>query len=296
MANAMPAAETDISVELVRALLKEQHPDLLNGREVRFQDNGWDSAIYRLGDDLAVRLPRRQINADLLPEELRWLPVIAPRLPLPINAALRVGHAGLGYPWMWSVATWFDGTSWADGAVADELDAARALGRFVGALGIDAPDDSPRNPYRGGPLTDRDPFLRERLVQLGDAIPTDDVLAVWEEALAAPPNTRRRWLHGDLHPANIVVNNGRLAAVIDWVDLGGGDTAYDLAAAWFCFDDPAARSVFIEETGETDEATWIRARGCALSHAVACLASSADNPRMHAVGRRTLDAVLSSSL
>lgn len=292
----MPTAETHISVELVHALLAEQHPDLLKGREVRFQDNGWDSAIYRLGDDLAVRLPRRQINADLLPDELRWLPVIAPQLPLPINAAVRVGGPGLGYPWMWSVAEWFDGTSWADGSVTDELAAAHELGAFVGALGSDAPEDAPRNPYRGGPLSDRDPAFRERIAQLGASIPVGSVVAVWNEALAAPPNTRRRWLHGDLHPANIVVNRGQLAAVIDWVDLGGGDTAYDLAAAWFCFPNPVHRAAFVEATGETDEATWVRARGCALSHAVACLASSADNPRMHAVGQRTLDAVLSSSL
>ena len=86
--------------------------------------------------------------------------------------------------------------------------------------------------------------------------------------------------------------DGRLAAVIDWVDLSGGDTAYDLAAAWFCFPDPSARAAFVDATGETDEATWARARACALSHAIACLSSSADNPRMHAVGEQTLHAVL----
>lgn len=293
MANAMPAAETEISVELVRALLEEQHPDLLDGREVRFQDNGWDSAIYRLGDDLAVRLPRRQINADLLPVELRWLPTIAPNLPLPINAALRVGQPGCGYPWMWSVAAWFDGASWADSEVSDTVAAGVTLGGFVRALGVDAPDDAPANPYRGGPLTDRDPYLRERVELLADTIPTAQVLAIWNAALDAPVNQRRRWLHGDLHPANIVVNDGRVAAVIDWVDLSAGDTAYDLAAAWFCFpDDLAARAAFVEATQVTDDATWVRARACALSHALACLASSADNPRMHAVGQRTLEAVL----
>ena len=293
MANAMPAAETDISVELVRALLDEQHPDLLVDRDVRFQDNGWDSAIYRLGGDLAVRLPRRQINADLLPGELRWLPTLAPQLPLPINAAIRVGLPGCGYPWMWSVAQWFAGASWADSTVRDPIEAAAALGEFVRELGVDAPDDAPTNPYRGGPLTDRDGALRERVEMLAATIPTAQVLAVWNAALDAPLNTRRRWLHGDLHPANIVVNNGQLTAVIDWVDLSAGDTAYDLAAAWFCFPDNVdARAVFVEATGETDDATWVRARACALSHALACLASSADNARMHMVGQRTLDAVL----
>lgn len=296
MANAMPEAETDISEELVRGLLEEQHPDLLENRDVRFQDNGWDSAIYRLGDDLAVRMPRRAINAELLPDELKWLPRLAPQLPLAINEPVRVGQPGLGYPWMWSVAQWFDGASWADAAVDDLIEAAQIFGEFVRALGTDAPEDAPTNPYRGGPLERRDEAVRARVEFLGDALPVG-VIDLWEELLRTPVNTRRRWLHGDLHPANVIVNKGRLAAVIDWVDLSGGDTAYDLAAAWFCFpEDVAAREVFMAATGETDEATWLRARACALSHAIACLASSADNVRMHQVGQRTLHAVLSSRL
>jgi aminoglycoside phosphotransferase (APT) family kinase protein len=288
----MPAAEVDISTELVVALIAEQHADLAD-RDVRFENNGWDSAIYRLGPDLAVRLPRRAVNAELLPLELRWLPTLAPQLPLPTNTAVRVGHPGCGYPWQWVIAPWFDGQSWADVDVDDCVEAARTFGAFVRALGTDAPADAPTNPYRGGPLRDRDQALRERFVQLGAAIPPR-ALTLWDEALDAPAAERRRWLHGDLHPANVIVNDGKLAAVIDWVDLAAGDTAYDLAAAWFCFpDDEAARAVFVHATEETDEATWVRARACALSHAIACLANSADNPRMHAVGRRTLDAVLS---
>ncbi|MDP1793532.1 MAG: aminoglycoside phosphotransferase family protein [Acidimicrobiales bacterium] len=294
MANAMPPAETDISVEIVRALLDEQHPDLAE-LELRFENNGWDSAIFRLGGDLAVRLPRRQVNADLLPDELYWLPRLASQLPLPINAAVRVGQPGCGFPWMWSIAQWFDGVSWADAGVRDAHEAAATLGWFVRELGVEAPEDAPSNPYRGGPLTDRDPALRDRVAQLGDSIDTAAVVGLWEDALAAPVNVRRRWLHGDLHPANVIVNDGQLAAVIDWVDLGAGDTAYDLAAAWFCFSDQSARASFVDATGETDEATWVRARACALSHGIACLASSADNPRMHIVGQRTLDAVLADS-
>ncbi len=292
MANAMPAAETDISVELVRALLEEQHPDLAS-LDVVFENNGWDSAIYRLGNELAVRLPRRAINAALLPEELRWLPTLAPVLPIAVNAPVRVGEPGCGFPWMWSIARWFDGASWADADVRDPFEAATTLGWFVRELGRPAPDDAPANPYRGGPLTDRDPALRDRLAQLGDSIDAKAVVSLWDDALAAPRNTQQRWLHGDLHPANVIVHEGRLTAVIDWVDLSGGDTAYDLAAAWFCFpENDAARAVFVDATGETDHATWLRARACALSHAVGCLASSADNPRMHSVGQRTLDAVL----
>jgi aminoglycoside phosphotransferase (APT) family kinase protein len=291
MANTMPAAEVEISVELVRALLEDQHPDLAP-LDLRFENEGWDSAIFRLGEDLAVRLPRRAMTAALLPEEMRWLPTLAPKLPLPVNAPVRTGEPGCGYPWHWSVCPWFDGATWADSDVRDPFEAATILGMFVGALAQDAPAEAPDNPYRGGPLSDRDPALRERVDQLGESIDRAAVLGLWEAALAAPSNTRRLWVHGDLHPANIVVHQGVLSAVIDWVDLCGGDTAYDLAAAWFCFDDPAAREVFRASTGIDDDATWIRARACALSHAIACLANSADNARMHAVGRRTLTAVL----
>jgi len=294
VADAMPPAETDISEALVMALLREQHPDLVD-LGVRFQDNGWDSAIYRLGEDLAVRLPRRAICAALLPDELRWLPLIAPHLPLPVSAAERVGAPGVGYPWPWSITRWFDGASWADSEVRDLSEAAASLGAFVRALGAEAPVDAPNNPYRGGPLLDRDPAFRDRVIQLGDTIDRSAVEAVWDAALSAPANTARRWLHGDLHAGNIVVCHGQIVAVIDWVDLSGGDVAYDLAAAWLCFGDPGARQVFIEATGVTDGATWVRARGCALSHGLACLASSADNARMHAVGQRTLEAVLSAA-
>jgi aminoglycoside phosphotransferase (APT) family kinase protein len=207
----MPKAEVEISVELVRALLEEQHPDLA-ALDLRFENEGWDSAIFRLGDDLAVRLPRRQINAALLPEEMRWLPTLAPKLPLPVNAPVRKGEPGCGYPWHWSVSRWFDGATWADADVRDPFEAATILGMFVGVLGHDAPDDAPVTPYRGGPLTDRDLALRERVEILGDSIDRDAVLALWDEALAAAPNARRVWVHGDLHPANIVVYSGVLSA------------------------------------------------------------------------------------
>lgn len=288
----MPPAEVAISVGLVEALLREQHADLAD-RETTFASEGWDSAVFRLGDDLAVRLPRRRIVADLVPNELRWLPKLASVLPLPISAPVRAGRPGCGYPWPWSITTWFTGETWAEADVSDQRTAAVDLGRFVAALGVEAPPEAPVNPHRGGPLTDRDPAVRERLAQLGDSIDRAAATGLWDAALALAPSAERRWLHGDLHPANIVVHEGQIAAVIDWVDLSAGDRAYDLAAAWICFpDDAADRAVFVRSTGVDDAATWARARACALSHALACLTSSADNPRMRSVGERTLAAVL----
>ena len=291
----MPPAEVPISVELVRCLVGAQHPDL-GDQAIEFASEGWDSAVFRLGADLAVRLPRRQITADLVPNELRWLPILAAALPLPISAPVREGRPGCGYPWSWSITTWFDGDTWAESEVEDMRQAAVALGRFVAALGVEAPAEAPGNPYRGGPLTDRDPAFRERVILLNDSIDTTAVTRTWDAALATAPADDRRWLHGDLHPANIVVDDGQVVAVIDWVDLSAGDRAYDLAAAWMCFpDDADDRAAFVDATEVDDAGTWQRARACALSHSLACLASSADNERMRAIGERTLRAVLADT-
>lgn len=291
MVDRMPPAEVPISADLVRALIREQHPDLAD-RPVEFVSEGWDSAVYRVGDDLAARMPRRRITAHRVPHELRWMPALAPRLPLPIPAPVRSGRPGCGYPWAWSITRWFDGATWAESTGVDTRAAAAALGGFVGALGGEAPEDAPANPYRGGPLTDRDRPLRERVALLGDRVDGAVVLDLWCDALDNEPATSRRWLHGDLHPANIVVHGGRIAAVVDWVDLSAGDRAYDLAAAWMCFGDADDRAAFVAATGVRDAAAWLRARGCALSHAIACLAGSADNARMHRIGENTLSAIL----
>ena len=290
MALDMPAAEVEIDPSLVRGLLADQHPDLAV-LPLEAGVPGWDNAIFRLGRELVVRLPRRAIAVRPLENEQRWLPELAPRLPLPIPVPVRVGVAGRGFPWPWSVCPWFEGETAAE-TPFDQAAAARDLGAFVAALHAPAPDDAPANEFRGGALAGRSAILEERLALLAGTVDAEAVRARWRAALAAPYDAGRRvWLHGDLHPANLVVRNGRLAAVLDLGDLTGGDPATDLAAAWMFFD-PDARRVFRDAAGAPDADTWARARGWALSHGIACLASSADNPRMHAVGARTLANVL----
>lgn len=290
MAQRMPAAEVEVDEGLVRALLADQHPDLA-GLPLTPCPPGWDNAIFRLGRELVVRLPRRAVAVRPLENEQRWLPELAPRLPLPIPVPVRTGAPGRGFPWPWSVCAWFEGATAAD-APPDPQPAARDLGAFVAALHAPAPGDAPVNELRGGALAGRSAVLEERLALLGDAVDAKAVRARWRAALAAPYDPGLRvWLHGDLHPANLVVRDGRLAAVLDLGDLTGGDPATDLAAAWMLFD-ADVRPIFREAAGATDDATWRRARGWALSHAIACLASSADNPRMRGVGARTLAHVL----
>jgi aminoglycoside phosphotransferase (APT) family kinase protein len=285
-----PASEHPIDPALVRGLLADQHPDLahLPLREIA---SGWDNLIYRLGDAWCVRLPRRALGARLIAHEQRWLPELAARLPLPVPVPVRHGRPGRGYPWRWSVCAWLEGDTAAEASL-DLPQAMRDMAGFVAALHAPAAADAPPNPYRGGALSSRSDLLRQHLAVLGDALDGRAVRERWTRALAAPAHSGPPvWLHGDLHPANLVVCDGRLAGVIDFGDLTGGDPATDLAVAWMLL--PAElRASFRAELGDVDEATWRRARGWALSHAIACLASSSDDPRMRGVGAKTLAAVL----
>jgi aminoglycoside phosphotransferase (APT) family kinase protein len=290
MAQNMPEAEAHIDVALVQALLAEQHPDLagLSVTEVAF---GWDNAIFRLGDDLLAQLPRREIVAPQTRNLQRWLPVLAPTLPLPISVPVRVGEPGCGYPFPWSVCPWLPGATALD-TPPDDFDAAAvALGEFVVALRQPAPEDAPAPVYRGGPLVERDPWVRERVAQLGGAIDGPAVLERWENYLAVRRHDDApAWLHGDLHPGNILVSDGRVSAVIDFIDLAAGDPACDLLVAWTLLPGPARR-VF-KNAAHVDDDTWARGEGWGLSWSIAVLANSANNPAYADLGRRTLDAVL----
>ncbi|GAA0805360.1 phosphotransferase [Spirilliplanes yamanashiensis] len=292
----MPAAEVDVSPGLARRLLRAQHPALA-GLPLSPLANGWDNVLFRLGDDLVVRLPRRALAARLLAHELRWLPGLAPRLPLPVPAPVAAGRPGEGYPWPWSVAPYLPGDTATDTPPADPAAAASALGGFLAALHTPAPPDAPANPYRGVPLAARPAAFHDQVAALGDTVDAAAAGRAWAAALAAPAwSGPALWLHGDLHPGNIVVAGGRVTGVIDFGDVTAGDPATDLAVAWLLLP-AAARPAFAAAYDAAaaipaDAATWARARGWALAMGVAVAAHSADNPRMAAMGRRTLAAVL----
>ncbi len=287
--GAMPRAEVDIDEELVGRLLAEQHPDLA-GRPLSWLANGWDNAMLRLGDDLVVRLPRRRLAADLVEHEQRWLPVLAPTLPLPVPVPLRVGRPSGHDPWAWSVLPWVDGRPAGADPDLDGPTAARQIGAFLAALHRPAPPDAPANPFRGGALatrTERFVGALDRITQPVDAVA---VLDRWQACLDAPAwGGPPLWLHGDLHANNLLSAGGRLVTVIDFGDITAGDPATDLAAAWSLLDE-TDRAAFRQaaDTPERpiDGAMWLRAEGWALAVGTAILANSGDNPAMAAMGRR----------
>jgi aminoglycoside phosphotransferase (APT) family kinase protein len=292
----MPAAEVDVSPDLVRRLLATQQPDLAH-LPVEVMANGWDNVMYRVGDQLVARLPRREVAARLLMHEQQWLPVLQPRLPLPVPAPVRAGQPGLGYPWPWSVVPFLPGQIAARNPPTDLRDAAVSLGTFLGVLHTPAPPDAPVNASRGVPLAARSAADTQNISAVGDLVDRTAVLRAWETAVATPQwDGPPVWLHGDLHPANILVHRGRISGVIDFGDITSGDPATDLAVAWTllpadCHD--AFRNAY-RAAGRyaASDDTWARAKGWALALSLVFLAHSADNPLLAEIGRHTLSAVL----
>lgn len=291
-----PLAEVEITPSLVARLLAEQHPDL-SGHALGAIEQGWDNAVVRVGTSWAVRIPRRGIGARLARNEQRWLPVLAPRLPVAVPVPIRLGRPSATFPWPWSVVPWFDGEPAARHPLEDRTGWASHLADVVTALRTPAPPQAPANPYRGGPLAARDAVVRRRLRGL-DVAGQGRALRLWERLVSVPGWTGRPvWLHGDLHPANMVVSDGTLRAVIDFGDLTSGDPATDLATAWLTFD-AAGRRAFqgrVQARRPADAATWQRARGWALVLATAMLTDSDDDPLIRAIGVHALAQTLDGS-
>jgi len=285
-----PAAEVIIDRQLVQGLLEAQFAAAA-GLELSHAADGWDCSVWRLGDRLAVRLPRRAVAAPLVRHEQQWLPAIADRIRptgLEVPAPVFAGAPTDAYPWSWSIVPWIDGKPGLDvprpqrGAWTEPLAAA------LEALHRPAPEDYPRNPFRGVPLVERADAVRQRIDHLWgtmDATALESLSSAWDEGIAVPPWAAPPvWVHGDLHPGNLIASGQRLAGIIDFGDVTAGDPAYDLSVAWLAFD-PPARAVFIEACGErVDAATWTRARAWAAAVTLMLLTQSDDNPPYEALG------------
>ncbi|ASO21641.1 aminoglycoside phosphotransferase (APT) family kinase protein [Actinoalloteichus hoggarensis] len=263
----MTDTEIEVTPDLVRDLLREQHPDLA-GLVVREVAGGWGNQMWRLGDELAVRMQRRDPTPEPQLKERRWLPVLAPHLPLPVPTPVRFGEPSERFPKHWTVTTWVHGEPLDLGSISRGAHAADTLADFLRALHVSAPAEAPTATDRGAHPRDCTGGFEDfrQAVALDDL--AADVRAVWDDAVAAPAwDGPPVWLHGDLHPANVVVSDGTLAGVVDFGDLCAGDPAWDLAAAWVLLPSGTAAR-FFAAYARADEATIRRARGLA---AMKCL-------------------------
>lgn len=292
----MHADEVATDVSLVRRLLAAQFPNWAGLPIERVKSAGTENAIYRLGDDMAVRLPRIHWAIEPAEKEYRWLPRLAPHLPLAIPVPLTRGTPAEGYPWDWSVYRWLEGENATIDRIADLRQAAADLAQFVAALQRIDPDGGPlpgtHNYSRGVPLAERDPPTRAAIASLDGTLDTYAVTAAWEAALQAPawpgPGV---WIHGDLHAGNLLAQRGRLSAVIDFGGLGVGDPACDVMVAW---------TLLTAETRDefraalpVDDATWARGRGWALSVALIILPYYENtNPMLCGIARHAIGEVL----
>ncbi|MFC4063041.1 aminoglycoside phosphotransferase family protein [Planomonospora corallina] len=284
-----------IDDDLVRRLVAGQFPQWAGLVVERFPSGGTVNAMYRLGDDMVVRLPLVEGGADDVVTERTWLPRLAPHLPAPIPEVLGAGRPADGYPWPWSVYRWLAGENPEAGALSEPVLLAGDLAGFVAAMRSIALPGAPQA-YRGGPIASLDARTRAAIEELRgipqEAVDCDAAVAAWEESLRVPDwDGPPVWLHADLMPGNLLVAGGRLTSVIDFGCLGVGDPACDLFPAWNLL--PAdAREVF-RETLAVDDATWIRGRGRALSQALIALPYyRRTNPAMARNARHVIRTVL----
>jgi aminoglycoside phosphotransferase (APT) family kinase protein len=266
----MHGGEIDIDLALVGRLVASQFPAWAELPLEPVEPAGTDNAIFRLGDTMAVRLPRIHWAIDQPAKEHEWLPVLAPHLSMAIPTPLALGEPADAYPSHWSVCTWLTGDIATPEHLGSPREVADDLARFVRELETIDTDGGPAPAGRGEPLATRDGATREAIAKLGDVIDTTRVEALWETALGAPLWSRPPlWIHGDLDARNLLATDGRLSGVLDFGALAVGDPAADVMVAWKMFgaDD---RTYFRSLLG-VDDATWLRARGWVLSQALMIL-------------------------
>ncbi len=275
--------ELEIDEPLVRGLLAQQFPQWA-GLPLERAGDGTVNVIYRLGDELSLRLPRREGPETEDDIEFRWLPVLAPQLPVAIPRPVARGRPGVGYPWFWSIHTWLDGV------LPTEPLAVANVAALVGALQrIDTHGGPEPAGGRGRPLSYREPFVRDALQR----VHAPAAIELWERALKAPEwGGASVWIHADLDRRNVLIRDGRLAGVLDWGGVGIGDPAVDVMVAW--------KLVAREERDrfrvllDIDDATWLRAQGWVLSQALIALGyyTPENNPALHAEATRWLAELL----
>jgi aminoglycoside phosphotransferase (APT) family kinase protein len=285
--------EVETDADLVRALLRSQFPQWADLPLARVASAGTDNAMYRLGDDLAVRLPRIHWAVENVEKEQRWLPVLAPRLPLAVPAPVARGEPEDAFPYPWGVVRWVPGELATLDRLDDPVQAARDLAAFVRALESVDPAGAPRHD-RGAPVRHVEGSVRAGVAGLRGELDGDAVLAAWARVLAAPDyDGPPVWVHGDLSYLNLLASRGRLTGVIDWGSCSAGDPAIEMTIAWTHFP-PAARAAYREALA-VDDATWERGKGWVLSGVFGIPYYRDTNPVLVADKVRGIEAVLADA-
>lgn len=296
----MPSVEkTAITDGLAARLVAEQFPHWAGLPVRRVEPGGWDNVTFRLGADLSVRLPSGPGYAQQVEKEHRWLPALARQLPLPIPEPLGKGAPGCGFPWPWSVYRWLPGTPLAESHVTDKPALAASLAEFLTALyKIDpagGPSPGRHSCQRGAPVAVWDGEARQALKALDGEIDTVLAARVWEEALGTTWHGAPVWVHGDVADGNLLTDNGRLSAVIDFGCSAVGDPACDTVIAWTYFSGESRR-VFKDRL-PMDPATWARGRGWALWKAMIVLVEALrDDPEDALATKKVIAEVLSEGV
>lgn len=288
----MPSSEgqPSVDVELVRRLVEAQFPQFAALPLEAIHPGGWDNRTFRLGRELSVRLPSAERYAAQVEKEHRWLPRLAPHLPLAVPAPLAMGAPAEGYPWHWSIYRWLEGQPATTGLIADRPAFARSLAAFLAALyridGTHGPAAGSHNFHRGGRLAVYDSETQAALSALTGRIDADAAAEIWTAALSSEWRLEPVWVHGDVASGNLLVKDGKLYAVIDFGSSGVGDPACDLVIAWTEFSGDS-RAVFRSELPFDDD-TWRRARGWALWKALITVAGTGGDQLSIEKARRTI--------
>ena len=285
--------EVDTNADLVRRLLASQHPQWAELSIERVASAGTDNAIYRLGDDLAVRLPRIHWSVDNVAKEQKWLPVLAPHLPLAVPLPLAAGEPEEAFPYPWGVVQWLPGELATLDRLDDPVQAALDLAAFVRALQSIDSTGGPKH-HRGLPIRLADEMVRTDIAGVRGEIDGDAVIEVWDRVVTAPDyDGPPVWFHGDLSYLNLLARDGKLTAVIDWGSCGVGDPAIEMEPAWSLFP-PDARQAYRDAIG-VDDATWERGKGWVLTGAFGIPYYRDTNPVLVASKVRGIEAVLADS-
>lgn len=287
-----PEADWAVEAPIVAELLRQQAPAYAE-LELRPLASGWDNDTFLLGSEkekgarFVARLPRRQIAVPLIENEHRWLARL-PALPLPIPIPIVRGTPIAAFPRPWSLCPFFEGEASTTALSSDPQVTAERLGTFLSALHVAAPPDAPDNPFRSVALAERDALFETHITELTDIVDEGQMRDAWHgfRALPSAP-TAVTWLHGDMHPSNLIVDDGSLTAVIDFGDLCSGDRATDLSAGWMMFETDARER--FRQAANADEATWQRARGWAFSRAVVFAATAGNDPAFRQMALSTIE-------